>query len=115
MKVNWLAAATMTIAASLGLTFAANAQSPTYTIADFTQPEAPPTPQPEATIQPMRSAVPPAPMVENGAPAAAAANGNCPQCAEAAADRHEPFIVVTDAASAPRLREQLGDAVTLVY
>ena len=36
------------------------------------------------------------------------------QCAKAAADRHEPFIVVTDAASAPRLREQL-DGVQYAY
>jgi len=36
------------------------------------------------------------------------------QCAKAAADRHEPFIVVTDAASASRLRGQL-DGVTFAY
>ncbi|WP_425617816.1 porin [Anatilimnocola sp. NA78] len=56
MKVNWLAAATMTIAASLGLPLVASAQSPSYTIADYAQENAPPAPEPEAGVQPMATA-----------------------------------------------------------
>jgi hypothetical protein len=58
MKVNWLAAATMTIAASLGLPLISSAQSPSYTIADYAQPNVPPAPEPEvgSGIQPMATA-----------------------------------------------------------
>lgn len=74
MKVNWIAAATMSIAASLGLPLVvAQAQSPTYTIADYSQPEAPPSPPAET-----QNGVPPAPMIEPQAPAAAAAAAAAP-------------------------------------
>jgi hypothetical protein len=36
-------------------------------------------------------------------------------CIAAAADRHRPYFIVTDAASAPRLRETFGDHVTYIY
>jgi hypothetical protein len=70
MKVNWIAAATMSIAASLGMTLVSNAQSPTYTIADLAQPTDGP-PMPPAEQKSATDRVPIAPMVEPQ-PAAAA-------------------------------------------
>ena len=69
MKFNWLAAATMTIATSLGLPLVASAQT-TYTVADFTQPvEGPPQPP----VDKPNGVVPPAPKMEPVAPAPAEA------------------------------------------
>jgi hypothetical protein len=92
MKVNWLAAATMTIAASLGLTLTASAQSPTYTIADYSQPNAPPMPgpDPEAGVQPIQNGVPPAPMFEGQAPTNGGAQ-SCPACEAAEEETCDPW------------------------
>jgi opacity protein-like surface antigen len=78
MKVNWLFAATMSIAASLGLPLVSSAQSPTYTIADFQEPTGgPPMPPPD-----------PKPMVQNGVPAAPMMQPMAP-AAEAPAEEEE--------------------------
>ncbi|QDU25931.1 hypothetical protein ETAA8_10030 [Anatilimnocola aggregata] len=72
MKVNWLVAATLTIVASIGLPLVSSAQSPSYTIADYEQPNAPPAPEPEvgAGLQPLtRSADAPAHCAACEAPA----------------------------------------------
>lgn len=55
MRVNWLATASLVIAAALGLPLVSSAQSQTYTIADYTQP---PTPGPDPDAKPVKPMAP---------------------------------------------------------